>query len=55
MVFKNILLIFQGTAMGKCELRNFHMHAMFRNSPESWSTYIKGLYRSFLLCQCRNC
>lgn len=40
---EHIILIFQGTTMGKCELRNFHLHAMFRDSPWSWSTYIKGL------------
>ncbi|RDX84268.1 putative ADP-ribosylation factor GTPase-activating protein AGD15 [Mucuna pruriens] len=29
-----------GTTMGKCELRDIHLHAMFRNSSESWSAYI---------------
>ncbi|CAJ2668541.1 unnamed protein product [Trifolium pratense] len=28
--------------MGLCESRNFHLHAIFRDSPESRSAYIKG-------------
>ncbi|KAL3002482.1 hypothetical protein AAZX31_08G056200 [Glycine max] len=37
----------QGTTMGKCEPRDFHLHAMFRNSPKSWSSYIKGAVYNF--------
>ncbi|KAL1321430.1 hypothetical protein AAHE18_14G126700 [Arachis hypogaea] len=32
----------QGTTMGECEPRDIHLHAMFRDTPRSWSAYIQG-------------
>lgn len=32
--------------MGKCEPRDFYLHAVFRDSQKPWGAYIKGLLGS---------